>query len=409
MTDDLDTVPPERFDYYDQRQMRDPFRMYDAFRNACPVGRSAAHGGFAFVSTYAGAKRVLSEFTSFSSANGVGLPPRAIRLYPVDLDPPEQNKFRRIVNKHFMPEAIAPRRSRIAQVVHEHIDTFIARGSADLAEDLVRPALPHIVLPIIGLPVEDLGTFRRWSEVTIRNRVSDPAGAEEAARLMFDYVMGVVADRRQRPPREDTLGALLQGRADGHPLSDEDIARTLMIIVNGGLDTTTTVILESLLHLSRHPDDAERLRTGEAAWAPAIEEFVRLFTPSTVMMRTVVADTVLEGEPLRSGEFVQAMIAAANRDPAIFAEPAGCVLDRSDNPHLSFGNGAHICLGRFLARLEIEVFLEAVLARLPDFAAAPDFVPEWWVFQGRVMKSLPVTFTPGRKLGHPAAAAVQRT
>jgi cytochrome P450 len=340
---------------------------------------------------------VLNEFVTFSSANGVGLPPRAIKLYPVDLDPPEQNKFRRIVNKHFGKDEIAQRRPVVERIVHEQIDSFIERGEADLAEDLVRPALPRIVLPIIGLPVEDLQTFRRWSEITIRNRVSDPEGAQEAADLMFAYVKGVVSHRRSTPALQDTLGALLEGTVDGHPLTDDDIARTLMIIVNGGLDTTTTVILESLLHLSRHPEDAERLRSGAASWPVAIDEFVRLFTPSTVMMRTVVEDTELEGVRLHKGEYVQAMIAAANRDPKAFPDAGECRFDRAENPHLSFGNGAHICLGRFLARLEIEVFLDAVLTRLPDFAPPRGFEPEWWVFQGRVMKNLPVTFTPGAR------------
>jgi cytochrome P450 len=380
--------------------MDDPYPMYDELRAKCPVGRSRQHGGFVFAATYDEAKAVLSDFRHFSSANGIGLPARPIKLFPVDVDPPEQVRFRRILNPHFTPEAAEALRPRVETLVDDLIDGFIERGACELGDDLVRPTLPATLLPVLGIPLEDLNIFFGWVETTMRRRVSDPEGVVKAAASIHEYVLGVIAAHRALPePRpHNVLNSLMTQPFDGRILSDDEIARTLMIIINGALDTTTVGVLEALLYLSRHPEDAQRLRSGEFDYKVAIEELLRCFCPVTVMGRTVTEDTELGGLSLRAGEFIMAMNGAANRDPRQFPDAALCALDRQDNPHLSFGQGAHICLGRHIARMEIECFLKAVLTRMPDFHTEVDWRPEWDIFQGRAMKHLPVTFTPGRRL-----------
>lgn len=395
-------TPPaqEDFNYYSEEQMQNPYPMYEEFRERCPVGRSEHYGGFAFVSRYDDAKRVFSDFQTFTSSNGIGLPGRPIKLYPVDLDPPEQTKFRRILNRHYTPEAAEAARPMVEKLVSGLIDDFIETGSADLADDLVRKTLPPTVLPIIGVPLNDLAVFSDWVDKTTRRRVSNPEGVVEAAHAMLEYLIGVVAERRKvATPPDDTLQSLIDADFKGQKLGDEDIARTLMIIINGGLDTTTVAVLESLLHLSRNPALAEGLRSGEYPWGPAVEELIRYYSPVTVMGRTVVKDVDLSGVQLKAGEYIHTMPGAANRDPRRFADADKCILDRADNDHLSFGNGAHICLGRNIARMEIQTICRQVIERMPDFRTAPDFVPEFEAFQGRAMKHLPVSFTPGKRLG----------
>jgi cytochrome P450 len=154
-------------------------------------------------------------------------------------------------------------------------------------------------------------------------------------------------------------------------------------------------MLESLLFLARNPQEKQRLLSGERDWPTAIEEFIRYTSPIQGLRRTLTRDTELDGQALKVGDWMFALHGAANRDPAVFAEPDRCLLDRSPNPHLSFGAGAHICLGRNLARLEIEVLLRAVLTRLPDYDTVAGFEPAYLAGEARGMKSLPVRFTPG--------------
>jgi cytochrome P450 len=400
MAGDVKIVDPMEFDYYSPEQMYDPYPMYRDLRSKCPVAHSRHHGGFAFASTYDESKSILSDFKNYSSNNGIGLPARPIRLFPVDVDPPEQVRFRRILNPHFTPEAAEKLRPQVERLVDQLIDGFIETGHAELGDDMVRPTLPATLLPVLGIPLEDLPKFAGWVETTMRRRVSDPEGVVRAAALIHEYVTGIVAGRRaNQPGPHDVLNSLLTQPFDGRALDDDEIARTLMIIINGALDTTTVGVLEALLHLSRHPQDAERLRSGEVPYPVAIEELLRAYCPVTVMGRTVMNDGELRGEPVKAGEFIMAMPGAANRDPARFEDPDRVILDRADNEHLSFGNGAHICLGRHIARMEIEVFLRAVLTRMPDFRTPEGFEPEFDIFSGRAMKHLPVVFTPGRRLG----------
>lgn len=380
--------------------MRDPYPMYETFRQQCPVSRSAQHGGFWLAATHATAKRVMDEYATFSSTSGVGIPPHPYRMLPIDLDPPQQTKYRRILNPRFTPEAVAAQRTAITREVDALIDRFIERGSAELASELVRPLLPAIVLPLLGVPSADQARMSAWIEYLTRGRATDLEGVAKAGQDIGMYLMGLVAQRRTQPARDDIIGVLLTSSVDGQPLSDEDIFRTVLIILFGGLDTTSAVMLESLLFLARNPDEKQRLARDERDWTLAIEEFVRFASPIQGLRRTATRDTELGGQAIKAGDWVFALHGSANRDATVFADAGRCVLDRQPNPHLAFGSGAHVCLGRNLARLEIEILLRQVLQRLPDFSVDAEFVPDYLAGEARGMKQLPVRFSPGcRVLG----------
>lgn len=385
------------FDHASESQMRDPYPMYETFRAQCPVGRSAQYGGFYFVATHAGAKKVMDDYSTFSSTTGVGIPPHPYKMYPIDLDPPQQTKFRRILNPRFTPEAVARHRAKIEAEVNRLIDGFIERGEAELAAELVRPLLPAIVLPLLGVPSEEQARMSAWIEYLTRGRATDLAGVAKAGEDIGMYLMTLVAQRRTQAPKDDIIGLLLESNVDGKPLSDDDIFRTVLIILFGGLDTTSAVMLESLLFLARNPDEKQKLASGERDWQTAVEEFVRYTSPIQGLRRTVTRDTELEGRALKPGDWVMALHGSANRDAKLFAEAERCLLDRRPNLHLAFGAGAHICLGRNLARLEIEILLRAVLTRFPDYQAAAGFEPDYLAGEARGMKTLPVRFSAGAR------------
>ncbi|MDB5970182.1 MAG: cytochrome [Hydrocarboniphaga sp.] len=389
----------EKFDHTSPEQMNQPYAMYQAFRSQCPVGRSAQHGGFHVASRYETVKKIFEDYSSFSSTSGVAIPDHPYRMFPIDLDPPLQAKFRRILNRKFTIESVATKQAEIQGAIDHLIDGFIATGKADLAAQLVRPLLPTIVLPLLGAPIESQQQISEWIELMTRGRASDIEGVARAGEAIAGVLMTQIAKRRTMPPIDDVLGMLLDSQIDGKPFTDEDIYRTLLIILFGGLDTTSAVMLESLLYLARHPETRQRLVSGELSWPTAIEEFIRYTSPIQGLRRTVTGDVELEGASLKSGDRILGLHGSANRDESVFPQADQCLLDRAPNPHIAFGAGAHVCLGRNLARLEIEILLKTVLARLGDYRVADDFEPEYLVGEARGMKQLLVDFTPGLKTG----------
>jgi len=385
------------FSLHDEAQMQNPYPIYDEVRSRCPMAHSDELGGFYFVTRYDEAKTVYKDFRTFSSRDGTGLPAQPVEMYPIDLDPPQQTKYRRILNPAFTPEAVGKHRPRIEAIVRDLIDEFIADGAAELGAQLIRPTLSATVLPILGVPLSDQRMISANLDYLVRHRADDPVRCNQIGQEMAGYLMGISAARRTAEPQNDILQTLLAASIDGAQLTDDTIFRVLLIILFGGLDTTSAAISEALLHLARSPDDAARLREGQVPWATAIEEFIRYTSPIQGLRRTVITETELGGVMVKPGEFILSLNGAANRDPERFVEPHRCIIDREMEEHLAFGAGAHVCLGRDLARLVMDVMLRALLERIPDYTVPNEFVPEYAAGEARGMKRLPVTFTPGRR------------
>jgi cytochrome P450 len=224
------------------------------------------------------------------------------------------------------------------------------------------------------------------------------------------YLMALASSRRKAGgEHDDYIHLLLNEPIGGQSLSDEDICKVLLVTLFGALDTTHATLNESILHLSRHPEDKARLGSGEVAWATAIEEFVRYASPIQGMRRTATRAFEFGGVALKPGDPVIALNAAANRDPERFPEPDRCILTRDARDHLGFGAGAHVCLGRNFARVIIQVVLGTLLARLPDFAVPDDFTPTYTAGEGRRMKSLALVFSPGPRLAGSTEAEGSRS
>lgn len=390
----------DKFDHTSEDMMRDPWDMLSTMRRECPVAHSSQHGGFYLATTYDTVLEIESHWETYSSAQGVGIPPQPYQVPPVELDPPRHTDFRRILNKLFTKKELEKSRGDIEQTVHELMDGFIERGSADLIRDLIHPFMPRIALPIIGVPIEDQDKVIAWVHHILFNKAKDPQGVQKAGMELAGYLQALSAARRGEP-RDDTdvLGLLLSATIDGEAISDDEIARTLTLTLFGGLDTSAAVMAEALLYLCRNPEEKRKLRDGEYEWPVVIEEFVRITSPLVGLRRTLTQDVILGGTPLKKGDWVFSLFLSANRDESRFPDADKCILDRRDNPHLGFGADRHLCLGRNLARLEIEVLLKIVLDRIYDYQIPESFSPEYWAGEPRGMKSLPATFTPGQVAG----------
>lgn len=387
--------PASEFNFHKPEHMQDPYPFYAAVRSKCPVAHSNELGGFYYALSFGAIKEVYENFRVFSSADGTALPKQPMALYPEDLDPPLQTKYRRLLNPRFTPEFVEQFRERLQTLVDRHIDRFIERGEAELEDELIRPTMAFTVLPMLGVPLADQAAVSEKVDYINRSRTIDPEGTNARGAELATYLFGLTGARRAANERtDDILQLLIEGQIEGKPLDDGQIFSVLMILLFGGLDTTSAVMGEAFLHLARNPRDAERLRSGEVSWASALEEFVRYASPVQALRRTVTRDIEFGGQSLCPGDFIIAMSGAANHDPAAFDRPDEIIIDRKIDQHLGFGAGAHICLGRNFARLSMEIMLSTVLTRIPDFTVADDFCPDYAIGETRGMKKLPVQFSP---------------
>lgn len=386
------------FSQHDRVLMQRPYDFYDRVRESgCPVARSEKLGGFWYTTNYAAARRVYDDFRTFSSADGTALPKQPLPLYPIDLDPPQQTRMRKLLNPIFLPDAILKYRPRFDAIIGDLLDEIAPKGEAELQEELVRPTLATVIMPFLGVPKADWAMLAHKLDFLTRMRVEDPDTCARYGEELSNYLYEFAARRRGTPPEDDLMQILIDARIGGEALTDEEIVGIATLVLFGGLDTTSAVVGMALWYLIEHPDERARLLDGEVDFPKALHEFVRYASPIQGLRRTVTRDTELEGCPLKAGDYVMAMNGAANHDPGKFPEPDQVRFDRpigNEHDHLGFGGGAHICIGQHFAKTLMETLIRAVFDRLPDLRIRDDFRPAFAVGESRVLQTLPVSFCP---------------
>ncbi len=247
---------------------------------------------------------------------------------------------------------------------------------------------------MLGVPGTDRLMLSEKLLWMVHNRLIDHDGWVQRYGEIADYLTALVAERRTAPRRDDLLQCLIEEEFDGRMLTDTEGYQVLILALFGALDSTSSAMSGALYHLGQNPDDKQRLLSGEVPWEGAIEEFLRFTTPIQALRRTVTRETELDGGALKPGDFVLALNGAANRDPAKFEEPDRCIIARDARDHMSFGTGAHVCIGRHYARVMIEICLKTVLRRIGDYAIEKGFEPSYTSSEARALKTLPVVFAP---------------
>ncbi len=289
------------------------------------------------------------------------------------MDPPDHTRVRGLVNKAFTPRRIAALRPHIEAITQQLLEENVKDGHMDVMAGLATPLPAIVIAELLGVPPADWPRFRRWADqiVSVTGNMlqsgPDMARMREGLEPMRAYLLDAIAERR-RAPREDLLSGLVQAQEDRDALSDEEMIATAMLLLLAGHETTTNLIGNGTLALLRNPAEAERLRADPALAKTAIEEMLRYDSPVQGTVRVAREDVELGGRTIPKGALVVCNIGAANRDPAVFPDPDRFDVARAENPHLSFGFGAHFCLGATLARLEGEVAISALLRRFPGLA-----------------------------------------
>ena len=351
---------------------QDPHPHFAWMRENAPVYWDDETGIWG-VTRYADVMHVSKSWQTFCS--GQGSRPESSVPSMINRDPPEHILRRRIVSGGFTPRRVEDHEAFLRRKVTDLIDAVAEDGSCDFVRDIATPLPMYMIGELMGLAEADHAQLLHWSDLfaTGGDEIRDEVGP--AVEAYAHYIMKAIEERRGGPG-EDLVSLVVNAEIDGERLNDHDLIFETMLILVGGDETTRHVISGGLEALLRNPGQLEALRREPELLPGAIEEMLRWVTPIQNMNRTATRDVELGGQQIREGERMLLLYPSANRDAAVFEDPDRFDIRRSPNDHVAFGGyGRHHCLGAQLARLELRVLFEELLARLPDIALADPDTP----------------------------------
>ncbi|MYW00342.1 cytochrome P450 [Streptomyces sp. SID3343] len=309
----------------------------------------------------------------------------------IGLDNPLHNQRRKLVSKWFTPRGVREWEAHVRETCVEILDAAVAKGTVEVVGDLASVLPAKMIGRLLGFPDDDWPKLRDWSERTIALGGGPryfSADGKAAATEFITSALGLY-ESKKACPADDVMSVWTKARIDGEPVGPGDVASDCLLLLDGGAETTRTVIARTFLYLIEHPDQWDLLRAG-ADLAVATEEFIRYTTPIHNMCRVAVGDQRVGDTVIPDGHQVVLMYASANRDTAVFAEPERFDVTRTPNDHITFGFGTHFCLGAPLARLEIRVFFEELLKRVRAIRLVP----------GSAVEQMPNAFVYGIRAAH---------
>ncbi|MGE5276646.1 MAG: cytochrome P450 family protein, partial [Acidobacteriota bacterium] len=314
----------------------------------------------------------------------------------LDLDPPDHTRLRALVQTAFAPRLIERMRGRIRALADELLDAAVRRGAMDLIRDYALPLPVTVIAEILGVPRRDHGRFHQWSKSMVSvDSINGSLRAMPSVWMFLRYLRRFFRIRRA-DPGEDLTSALLRAEESGDTLSEDELLAMVFLLLVAGHETTVNLIGSGMLALLQNPGPMEELRRDPSLASSAVEELLRYTAPVFLSTeRFAREDVAICGVTIPRGALTFGVIGSANRDETVFERPDELDLARANNKHLSFGNGIHYCLGAPLARLEAQIAINTLLARLPDLRLQGR--PEALVWRPslilRGLEALPVEFS----------------
>jgi cytochrome P450 len=294
---------------------------------------------------------------------------------PINLDPPWHTKYRAPLQSTFSPRSALALKDSIRQLANELIDKVKHRGHCEFMAEIGEPLPVQIFLKLMGLPLERQAEYRALVKSHLATLNDDRTTSMRKQRGIADAMDDTITARRDNP-KDDIISLLWKTTIDGKPLSMDDMENYCVLLFIAGLDTVMNGMGIGVRHLAMNPDLQQKLRDNPALIDAAKEELLRRYT-FTVPVRTVAKDLVFHGVEMKKGERVMTFLPGADLDGKEFPHPEAFSLERENNVHIAFGAGPHRCLGSHLARVELQVLYEQMLARLPQFRLDPANPPKF--------------------------------
>jgi cholest-4-en-3-one 26-monooxygenase len=377
----------------------DPRPAYTWLRDEAPAYWDPVNEIWA-ISRHQDVLAIERDATRYSSARG-SRPLIEMTASMINQDDPAHQRQRKLVSGRFSPRAVARNEERIRALAIELLASAKAKGTVDVVAELAAPLPAMVIAGLLGFEPAMWPRCMHWSERTMSSagfRNDDPrqpSGSPEAIAEFVAACLRLIEERRSEP-RDDLISAWVHGAIAGVPLETAEIVQEALLLLDGGAETTRSVIGQAIWNLARFPDQRQLLCADPGLLAgTAVEEFIRCATPILNMRRTVTVDHELHGQQLRAGDQVLLMYGAANMDDRVFSQPGRFDVARRHNSHVAFGFGTHFCLGANLARLELRVMFEELLRAAPGFTLTPGCEPEFAPgYFTRTLKELWVDLSP---------------
>jgi cytochrome P450 len=371
----VSTVAVE-FDPFSDDYFDDPTEVYRRLRDEAPVYHSERYGFYA-LSRFEDVLLAHRDWQGFSSAHGVDLStlsqdPELIRSFRmiIMMDPPEHDRFRKLVSRVFTPRAVTGLEPMVREVIVTHLDRLDGRDSFDVVKDFSAPFPVEIIARMLGVPEDMSQQVREWIDISLQREKGQMEPGPEArdasmASGMYFYELAV---EKRANPADDMLSRLTQvtvDRGDGVEtgLDDGEIAGFAGLLGGAGAETVTKLVGNAAVLFSRHPEQWQKVKDDPGTIPGAVEEILRYLPPSQYQGRFSVEDRTFEGGTIPAGHPVLLLTGAATRDPRAFDRPDDFDVERPPNVAIGLGHGVHSCLGAALARMESRIALEEIARR----------------------------------------------
>ena len=379
MATSVDDTGPESengFDMGDPELNRHPQPGYRMLRDSGPVVTmpgvipSRANADAHLVGRHADVVTVLRSPDVFSSRFDAVHIGQVRPLIPLQIDPPDHAKYRKLLDPLFAPRRIALLEDRTRALVSDLVEAVADDGGCNFHAAVSEPLPSTVFLELLGLPVSRAAEFIALKDGIIRPSAPTP---EERSSMVDDAgariyaVLQEVLDERLETRQEDFISDFLDAEVDGERLTPEEVIDICYLFFLAGLDTVTASLDCMMARLALHPAERRRLADDPSVIPHAVEEMLRWETPVTAVVRITTQDTELSGCPIAADQVVSVMLGAANTDERAWDEAESVDIDRRVNKHLAFGGGVHRCLGSHLARMELRVVLEEWHSRIPEY------------------------------------------
>jgi cytochrome P450 len=379
----------------------DPYSVHARLRAQHPVAQVIMPGGTPawLVTGYAEARAALTDPRLHKLPKGWRPDPdsliASLDLHMLNLDPPDHERLRKLVNKAFTARRVSELRPRITAITAGLLDDMSTRDEVDLLASFAFPLPITVICELLGVPVADRDQFRAWSATIVADTVS-PEVFQADAGAMVRYFQTLLAARR-REPADDLLSALISARDEGDRLSENELLSMAFLLLVAGHETTVNLIASGTLALLLNPGELARLRADPSLLGSAVEELLRYVNPvNNATFRFAAEPVEIGGVSIGPNEVVFVSLSGANRDPARYADPERLDLGRDGGGHVAFGHGIHYCLGAPLARLEAEIAFRGLLERFGSMTLAVPADELRWrpstLIHG--LESLPVRLIP---------------